>query len=164
MFGPRRPQKKHTHTTDKLFLQVQTSIGGSSSTLGIDSTFGGVRPSLGRRHGRRISTSKKDVSIAPEPSPGTRPKQTAGPAVPKPQPAVPRGHQPGPWPRQPDSRVGPTSGRPGQVPTAAATPPRPRKSPAPGPTKSSFRANSASVRADTAASGSGSTQSGQGFI
>jgi hypothetical protein len=28
MFEPRRPQKKHTHTTDKLILQVQTSIGG----------------------------------------------------------------------------------------------------------------------------------------
>jgi hypothetical protein len=26
MFGPRRPQKKHTHTTDELFMQVQTSI------------------------------------------------------------------------------------------------------------------------------------------
>jgi hypothetical protein len=31
MFGPRRPQKKHTHTTDKLFLQVQTSIGGAAA-------------------------------------------------------------------------------------------------------------------------------------
>jgi hypothetical protein len=30
MFGPRRPQK-HTHTTDKLFLQVQTSIGGAAA-------------------------------------------------------------------------------------------------------------------------------------
>jgi hypothetical protein len=28
MFGPRRPQKKHMHTTNKLILQVQTSIGG----------------------------------------------------------------------------------------------------------------------------------------
>jgi hypothetical protein len=27
MFGPRRPPKKHTHTTDKLFLQDQTSVG-----------------------------------------------------------------------------------------------------------------------------------------
>jgi hypothetical protein len=31
MFGPRRPQKKHMHTTDKLFLQVQTSIGGAEA-------------------------------------------------------------------------------------------------------------------------------------
>jgi hypothetical protein len=142
---------------------------GSSNTLGIDSTFVGIRPSLGRRHGRRISTSKEDVSITPEPSPpgsppGTRPKQTAGSAAPKPQPAVPRGYQPGSRPRQPDSRVGPTSGRPGQVPAAAAKPPRPGKSPAPGPTKSSFQANSASIRADTAAFGSGSTQSDRGFL
>jgi hypothetical protein len=139
MFGPRWPQK-HTHTTDKLILQVQTSIGGGSSTLGVNSTFGGIRPSLGRQHGRGIPTSKEDVSIAPEPSPlgsppGTRPKQTARPAAPKPQPAAPRGHQPGSWPRQPDSRDGPASGQPSQVPAAAATPPRPEKSPAPGPTK-----------------------------
>jgi hypothetical protein len=119
-------------------LGEQVPTGGS--TLGVDSTFDGIRPSLGRRHGRRISTSKKDVSIAPRSSspgspPGTWPKQTAGPAAPKPQPAVPRGHQPGSWPRLPDSRVGPTSGRPGQAPATAATPPRPGKSPAPGPTK-----------------------------
>jgi hypothetical protein len=74
--------KKRTHTIDKLILQVQTSMGGGSSTLGVDSTFGGIRPGLGRRHGRRISTSKEDVSTAPGPSPpgsppGTRPKQTA---------------------------------------------------------------------------------------
>jgi hypothetical protein len=31
MFGPQRPQKKHTHTTDKLILQVQTSIGGAAA-------------------------------------------------------------------------------------------------------------------------------------
>jgi hypothetical protein len=30
MFGPRRPQK-HTHTTDKLILQVQTSIRGAAA-------------------------------------------------------------------------------------------------------------------------------------
>jgi hypothetical protein len=113
---------------------------GGISTLGVDSTFGGIRSGLGRRHGRRISTSKEDVSTAPGPSPpgpplGTRPKQTAGPAAPQPQPAGPRGHQPGSWPRQPDSRVGPASGRPGQAPAAAATPPWLGKSPAPGPTK-----------------------------
>jgi hypothetical protein len=68
-------RKKHTHTTDKLILQVQTSIGGSS-TLGVDSTFGGIRPGLGRRHGRRISTSKEDVSTAPGPSPPGSPPET----------------------------------------------------------------------------------------
>jgi hypothetical protein len=86
MFWPRWPQKT-THATDKLFLQVQTTVRGSSSTLGIDSTFGGIRPGLGQQHGRRISNSKEDVNTAPGPSsqgspPGTRPKQTAGPAAP----------------------------------------------------------------------------------
>jgi hypothetical protein len=33
MFGPRRAQKKHTHTTDELFLQVQTSIGRAAAPL-----------------------------------------------------------------------------------------------------------------------------------
>jgi hypothetical protein len=75
-------RKKHTHTTDKLILQVQTSIRGGSSTLGVDSTFDGIRPGLERRHGQRISTSNEYVSTAPGPSPlesppGTRPKQTA---------------------------------------------------------------------------------------
>jgi hypothetical protein len=93
---------------------------GSSNTLGVNSTFGEVRPSLGRQHGRRISAPKDDVSTTPGPSPlgyppGTRPEQMARPAAPKPQPAVPRGHQPGSWPRQLDSGVAPTSGRLGQA-------------------------------------------------
>jgi hypothetical protein len=49
---------------------------GSSSTLGIDSTFGGIRPGLGRRRGRRISPSKEDVSTAPGPSPPGSPPET----------------------------------------------------------------------------------------
>jgi hypothetical protein len=113
---------------------------GSSSTLGIDSTFGGIRPGLGRQHDRRISTSKEDVSTAPGPSPpgsppGTRSEQTTWSAAPQPQPADPQGHQPSSWPRQPDSRVGPANGRPGQFLATAATPPRPGKPPAPGPMK-----------------------------
>ena len=95
--------------------------GSSSTGLGVNSTFGEVRPSLERQHGRRISAPMDDVSTTPGPSPpgsppGTRPEQTARPAAPKPQPAVPRGHQPGSWPRQLDSGVGPASGRPGQAP------------------------------------------------
>jgi hypothetical protein len=85
---------------------------GSSSTLSVNSTFGEVRLSLGRQNGWRISAPKDDVSTTPGPSlpgspPGTRPEQTARSAAPKPQPAVPRGHQPGLWPRQLDSGVGP---------------------------------------------------------
>jgi hypothetical protein len=136
MFGPRWPQKTYARyrQTDPIGSGISR---GSNSTLSVNSTFGGIRPGLGRQHGRRIPTSKEDVSTVPGPSPpgpppGTRPEQTARPAAPYPQPAVPRGHQPGSWPRQPDSGVGPASGRPGQVPAAAATPPRPGKSPAPG--------------------------------
>jgi hypothetical protein len=150
-------RKKHMHTTDKLFLQDRTSAGGAAAPLASTPPSAESETGLGRRHGRRISTSKEPVSTAPGPSspgspPRTRPKQMAEPVAPQPQPAVPLGHRPGSWPRQPDSRVGPTSGRPSQAPAAAATPPRPGKSPAPGPTKSSFRANSASVHADIATS------------
>jgi hypothetical protein len=97
------------------------TVGGSSSTLGVNYTFGKARSSLGRQRGRRISTPKDDISTTPGPSPpgsspGIWPEQTARPATPKPQPAVPQGHQPGSWPQQLDSGVGPASGRPGQAP------------------------------------------------
>jgi hypothetical protein len=100
---------------------VQTrimTVEGSSSTFGVNYTFGEVRPSLGRRCGRRISTPKDDISTTPGPaptgsSPGIRLEQTARPATPRPQSAVPRGHQPDPWPRQLNSGVGPASERPG---------------------------------------------------
>jgi hypothetical protein len=152
MFGPRRPQKTYAHYKMNRSCRLRRRRKGSSSTLGVNSTFGEVRPSLGRQRGRRISTPKDDVSTAPGPSPpgsppGIRPERTARSAAPKPQPAVPRGHQLGSWPRQLDSGVGPASG-----------PARLR------PTKSFFRANSASVRAGTAASGSSSSQSGRGFL
>jgi hypothetical protein len=107
---------------DKPILQARTlTVEGSSGTLGVNYTFGEVRPSLGRRRGRRISTPKDDISTAPGPSPvgsfpGIRLEQTARPATPKPQPAVPRGHQHGSWPRQLNSGAGPASGRPGQAP------------------------------------------------
>jgi hypothetical protein len=93
MFWPRRPQKTYAHYRQTVPAGSDVSKG-SSSTLDIDSTFGGIRPGLEQQQGRRISNSKEDVSTAPEPSspgspPGTRPKQTAGPAASKPQPAIP---------------------------------------------------------------------------
>jgi hypothetical protein len=119
MFGPRRPPKNILQANR--FCRLRHRWRGSSSTLGVNSTFGEVRPSLGRQHGRRISAPKDDISTTPGPSPpgsppGTRPEQTARPVAPKPQPAVLRGHQPGSWPRQPDSGAGPASGQPGQAP------------------------------------------------
>jgi hypothetical protein len=121
MFGPWRPQKTYAHYKMNRYCRLRCRRRGSSITLGVNSTFGEVRPSLGRQHGRRVSTPKDDVSATPGLSPpgspsGIRPEQTARPAAPKPQPAAFRGHQPGSWFRQLDSGVGPASGRPGQAP------------------------------------------------
>jgi hypothetical protein len=96
-------------------------VEGSSSTLGVNYTFGEVRPSLGRRSSRRISTLKDDISTTPGPSLpgsslGTRLEQTARPATPRPRPAASRRHRLGLWPQQLNSGVGPASGRPGQAP------------------------------------------------
>jgi hypothetical protein len=130
MFGPRQPQKNTCILQVNRSCRLRCRWRGSSSTLGVNSTFGEVRPSLGRQHGRRISeasgaTPKNDISTTSGPSPPgspprTRPEQTPRPAAPKPQPAVPRGHQPGSWPRQPDSSAGPASGRPDQAPADEA--------------------------------------------
>jgi hypothetical protein len=114
---------------DNLILQVWIlTVEGSSSTLGVDYTFGEVRPSLGRRRGPRISTLNDDIIITLGPSPlgsslRIRLEQAARLVTPRPRPAVPRRHQPGPRPRQ---------------------------------------INSASVRADTATPGFGSSKSGRG--
>jgi hypothetical protein len=121
MFGPRRPQKTSTrYKTTRSCRLGRRQLKGGSSTLSVNYTFGKVRPSLGRRRGQRISTLKDDISTTPGPSPpgsspGIRLEQTARPATPRPRPAVPRRHQPGSWPRQLNSGVGPASGRPGQA-------------------------------------------------
>jgi hypothetical protein len=114
---------ENIHTLqDNPILQARTStVEGGSSTLGVNYTFGEVRPSLRRRRDRRISTLKDDISTTPGPSPpgsspGIRLEQTARPATPRPRPAILRRHQPGLWPRQLNSGVGPASGRPGQAP------------------------------------------------
>jgi hypothetical protein len=90
-------RRKHT-LQDNPILQARISIvEGSSSTLGVDYTFGEVRPSLGRRRGPRISTLKDDVIITPGPSPpGSPPRirleQAARLVTSRPRPAVPRRH------------------------------------------------------------------------
>jgi hypothetical protein len=122
VFGPRRPQKTYTrYKTTRSCRLGRRQLKGGSSTLGVNYTFGGVQPSLGRRRGWRIPTLKDDISTTPGPlppgsSPRIRLEQTARPATPRPRPAVPRGHHPGLWPRQLNSGVGPASGRPGQAP------------------------------------------------
>jgi hypothetical protein len=113
-------RRKHT-LQDNPILQARIwTIEGSRSTLGVNNTFGEVRPSLERRRGPRISTLKDDFIITPEPSPpGSPPRirleQAARLVTPRPRPAAIRGHQPGPRPRQINSGVGPANGRPGQA-------------------------------------------------
>ena len=114
-------RRKHTLQDNPILQARILMVEGSSSTLGVGYTFGEVRPSLGRRPGPRISTLKDDFIITPGPSPpGSPPRirleQAARLVTPRPWPAVPRRHQPGPRPRQMNSGVGPANGRPGQAP------------------------------------------------
>jgi hypothetical protein len=117
MFGPQRPQKTYAHyrRTDPAGSDVD---GGGAAAPSASTPPSAKSDRLGRQRGRRISAPKDDISTTPGPSPpgsppGILPEQTARPAAPRPQPAVPRGHQPGSWPRQPDSGAGPASGWPG---------------------------------------------------
>jgi hypothetical protein len=114
-------RRKHTLQDDPILQARILTVEGSSSTLGIDYTFGEVRPSLGRQRGLRISTLKDDVITTPVPSPPgsslrIRPEQAARLVTLRPRPAVLQRHQPGPRPRQINSGVGPANGRPGQAP------------------------------------------------
>jgi hypothetical protein len=111
-------RRKHTLQDNPILQARVLTLEGSSSTLGIDNTFGKVRPSLGRRRGPKISTPKDGVIATPGPSlpgssPGIRPKQAARPVAPGPRPVVLQGRQPDPRPRLVNSGVGPASGRPG---------------------------------------------------
>jgi hypothetical protein len=114
-------RRKHA-LQDNLILQARVlTLEGSSSTLGVDNTFGEVRPSLGQRRGPKISTLKDGVITKPGPSlpgssPGIRPEQAARPVTLGPRPAVLQGRQPDPRPRLVNSGVDPANGRPGQAP------------------------------------------------
>jgi hypothetical protein len=79
MFRP-GVHKKHMHTTDKLFLQVQTSTEGAAAPSASFPPSAEYGPASDGDTGGRISTSKEDVSTALGPS----------------QPGFP----PGPWPEQ----------------------------------------------------------------
>jgi hypothetical protein len=114
-------RRKPTLQDDPILQARVLTLEGSSGTLGVDNTFGEVRPSLGRRRGPRISTLKDGVINKPGPSPPgssprIRPEQAARPVTPGPQPAVLQGRQPDPRPRLVNSGVGPANGRPGQAP------------------------------------------------
>jgi hypothetical protein len=114
-------RRKHTLQDNPILKARILTLEGSSSTLGVNNTFGEVRPSLGRRRGPKISTLKDDVITKPGPSPpgsspGIRPEQAARPVTPGPRPAVLQGRQPDPRPRLVNSGVGPANGRLGQAP------------------------------------------------
>jgi hypothetical protein len=99
-------RRKHTLQDNPILQARILTVEGSSSTLGVNYTFGEVRPSLGRRSSRRISTLKDDIITAPGPSPpGSSPgiwlEQMARPVTPR--------------PRQLNSGIGPAGGRPGQA-------------------------------------------------
>jgi hypothetical protein len=129
------------------------TVEGSSSTLGVNYTFSEVRPSLGRRRGRRISTLRDDIITTlgpslPGPSPGIRLEQMARAGHPEASASCP--------PRTLAQLV------------ASATQLRRRSRqwttrPGSGRPNLLFEANFASVRADTATSGFGSSKSGRGF-
>jgi hypothetical protein len=72
-------RRKHTLQDNPILQARILKLEGSSSTLGVNNTFGEVRPSLGRRRGPKISTLKDDVIATPGPSlpgssPGIRPE------------------------------------------------------------------------------------------
>jgi hypothetical protein len=140
-------RRKHT-LQDNPILQARTlTVEGSSSTLGVNYNFDEVRPSLGRRRGPRICTLKDDIIIMPGPSPpGSSPRIRLG--------WSPRGlGQLSPEDISPAQGLGRST--PASVPLTD-DPARLR------PTKSSFRADSTSVHADTATPGFGSSKSGRG--
>ena len=142
-------RRKHM-LQDNPILQARISIvEGSSSTLGVDYTLGEVRPSLGRRRGPRISTLKDDVIITPGPSPpGSSPRIRLG--------WSPRGLG-----QLSPEDISPAQGLGNSIPASVPPVDDPARL---WPTKSSFRANSASVRADTAISGFGSSKSSRGSL
>jgi hypothetical protein len=114
-------RRKHTLQDDPILQAWILAAKGSSSTLGVDNTFGEARPSLGRRRGPRVSALKDNVITKPGPSlpgssPRIRPEQAARPITPGPRSVVLRGHQPGPRPWQISSGVDPANGRPDQAP------------------------------------------------
>jgi hypothetical protein len=52
MFGPRQPRKTYAHYRQTVLADSEINRG-SSSTLGVVSTFGGIWPGLGRRRGQK---------------------------------------------------------------------------------------------------------------
>jgi hypothetical protein len=80
-------REKHTHTTDKLFLQVQTSTEGAAAPSASFPPLAESGPASDGDTGERISTSKEVISTAlgplqPGSPPGSRPERTPRLAAP----------------------------------------------------------------------------------
>jgi hypothetical protein len=153
MFGPRRPQKTYAYyrRTDPVGSDVD---GG-----------GAAAPSVSTPPSAKSDRASDDNTVGGSPLQRT----TSAPCPGHHRQGLLQG--PGPSrrfgrPPRSLSQLSPEDTSPAHGlgnPTPALVPPM--DGPARlRPTKSSFRANSASVHADTAASGSGSSQSGRGFL
>jgi hypothetical protein len=144
-------RRRHTLQDNPILQARVLTLEGGSSSLGIDDTFGEVRPSLGRRRGPRISTLKDDVTATPGQSlpgssPGIRPSRRLG--------RSPRGLG------QPSSKgVSLTRGLGWSTLASVPLTDDPARL---RPTRFHLRANSAPVHADIATPGLGSSKSGQG--
>jgi hypothetical protein len=57
-------RKKHTHTTDKLFLQVQASVEGAASPSASFPPSAELGPASDDNTGERISTPREDANTA----------------------------------------------------------------------------------------------------
>jgi hypothetical protein len=58
-------RRKHTLQDNPILQARILTVEGSNCTLGVNYTFDEVRPSLGWRRGRRISTLKNDIITMP---------------------------------------------------------------------------------------------------
>jgi hypothetical protein len=146
-------RKKHTHTTDKLFLQVQTSIGGAvapsmstppsteSDPAPDGDTVGGSPPQR-KMSAQRLGHRRRGLLQEPGPSRRLdRPLRSLSQLSPE--------------------DISPAHGLGNPTPALVPLVDGPARL---RPTKPLFEPNSASIHADTAAFGSGSSQSGRGFL
>jgi hypothetical protein len=150
-------RRKHALQDNPILQARILTVEGSSSTLGVNYTFGEVRPSLGRRRSPRISTLKDGVITTP------------GPLPPGSSGAIRGDRESGPsrrlgWSPRGLSQLSPEDISParGLGRSTPASVPLTDDPATLRPTKSSFRANSASVHTDTATPGLDSSKSGRG--
>jgi hypothetical protein len=153
MFGPRRPQKTHA------YYRRTDPAGSDVDGGGIAAPSASTPPSA--KSDRASDGNVVGGSPLQRTTSAPRPGHHRQGLLQEPSPSRRLG-----WPRQSLSQLSPEDPGPAYGlgnPTPPSVPPvdglaRLRL------TKSSFRANSASVHADTAASGPGSSQSGRGFL